>query len=264
MKLLKFGSRGPDVARWENYLAGLGYRTYADGRFDDQDVAATKKWQREHSLVPDGVVGALTLAEAMIDESDVHNRVFDAGLVGEVSNDKNSIYWPPPPKDLKPLTVSRRTQIFGSFEYTVKKSGNIVISGTWVKDNIVPVELDTASGPVELRLHRKIADQFRGLFKAWQGANNIDECILSWDGSFVPRLKRGAGREDEYGLSNHAFGIAVDLNAAFNSLNVVPPRASQPGTVRPLVPLMNKHGFYSGMHFKNRVDGMHCEFAKFV
>jgi hypothetical protein len=265
MKLLKLGSQGPEVARWENYLAGMGFRVVADGRFDEDTVQATKKWQRDHALRPDGIVGALTLAEAMIDESEIHNRVFAALETDEGSEDRNSIYWPPSPKDLKPLSVSRRKKLFGEFEYKMlsREGGRVQILGSWVKDNIVTVELEASEGHVVLRLHRKVAGRFEALFKAWQEAD-VERHIISWNGSFVPRLKRGSPRADEYGLSNHAFGIAIDINADFNGLNVVPPRATATGTVRPLVKLANEHGFYWGGHFKSRLDGMHLEAASLL
>jgi hypothetical protein len=36
------------------------------------------------------------------------------------------------------------------------------------------------------------------------------------------------------------------------------------GSVRELVPLANRHGFYWGGHFRGRPDGMHFEAARII
>ena len=64
-------------------------------------------------------------------------------------------------------------------------------------------------------------------------------------------------------LSNHAFGSAFDINAAWNGLGVIPPLVGQKGSVRELVALANENGFYWGGHFPRR-DGMHFEIAKIL
>jgi len=53
---IQLGSTGPDVVRWQNIL-GL---TPADGVFGPATDAATKKWQTNHGIAPDGVVGPQT------------------------------------------------------------------------------------------------------------------------------------------------------------------------------------------------------------
>jgi peptidoglycan hydrolase-like protein with peptidoglycan-binding domain len=53
---IQYGSTGPDVVRWQRIL-GL---SPADGSFGPATDAATKKWQTNHGIVPDGVVGPMT------------------------------------------------------------------------------------------------------------------------------------------------------------------------------------------------------------
>jgi len=84
--------------------------------------------------------------------------------------------------------------------------------------------------------------------------------IFTWDGSFVPRFQRGSTTK----LSNHAFGSAFDINAAFNPLGALPPLIEQKGSVRELVEIANANGFYWGGHFDSRKDGMHFEIAKLM
>jgi len=57
---IKKGSRGPTVAKWQRMIG-----VEADGNFGSQTDAATKKWQSDHSITPDGVVGVQTWAKML-------------------------------------------------------------------------------------------------------------------------------------------------------------------------------------------------------
>jgi hypothetical protein len=107
-----------------------------------------------------------------------------------------------------------------------------------------------------MQFHRLAADQLIGLWQDWEQAGLLDR-ILSFDGAFVPRFIRGSTKT----LSNHAFGSAFDINASLNGLGVRPPLFGQRGSVRELVPIAHKWGFYWGGHFNTRPDGMHFEIA---
>jgi len=61
---IKKGDRGPTVAKWQRMLG-----VDADGNFGSGTDAATKKFQSDHGLTPDGVVGVNTWAEALKDTS---------------------------------------------------------------------------------------------------------------------------------------------------------------------------------------------------
>ncbi len=93
------------------------------------------------------------------------------------------------------------------------------------------------------------------MFGAWESAGLMDR-ILTWGGSFVPRLVRGGAS-----LSNHACGAAFDINVSWTQLGVQPALAGEKGSVRELVPLANEHGFFWGGHYAKRPDGMHFEIA---
>jgi hypothetical protein len=64
-------------------------------------------------------------------------------------------------------------------------------------------------------------------------------------------------------LSNHAFGSAFDINAGQNGLGRIPAAVGAYGSVRELVPIAHRFGFYWGGHF-SRADGMHFEVAKLL
>lgn len=61
MRLLRRGSRGPDVAEVQRQLSELGYVVGPiDGIFGVRTEAAVIRFQRDRGLVPDGIVGPLT------------------------------------------------------------------------------------------------------------------------------------------------------------------------------------------------------------
>jgi len=86
---------------------------------------------------------------------------------------------------------------------------------------------------------------------------NLLDRVLSYDGSFVPRLIRGSTTK----LGNHACGTAFDINAAYNPLGIPPTQVGQKGSVVELVPIFNKYGFFWGGHFPGLPDAMHFELA---
>ena len=80
--------------------------------------------------------------------------------------------------------------------------------------------------------------------------------VKTWGGSFVPRRIRNRDA-----ISNHSYGLAFDCNMKWNGMGVLPALAGEEGTVRPLVPIFEKHGFYSGIWYRSRKDGMHFEYV---
>jgi len=252
MLALKLNTKGPEVVKWQFFLAGLGYaKIKADGNFGKLTEAATKDFQKKSKLKADGVVGQLTFRKAM-----------EMGFMlieNPPDNDKNGLHWPAAPS-FKPLTTADMQRLFGKFAYTPLTNGNISIKGNWKADHIVRIEIPQIKKlapyfPKSLEVHKLAARPMQNLFNAWE-KEGLLKYVLSYNGCYVPRLMRGSDN-----LSRHAWGTAFDINVAWNGLGVIPPRLSEKGTVRPLVQLANKHGFYWGGHF-GRKDGMHFELAK--
>ena len=77
------------------------------------------------------------------------------------------------------------------------------------------------------------------------------ELVLTWDGSFVRRFIRCSTTN----LSNHAFGSAFDINAAFNRFGAQPAFPGDQGSLFDLVPIAHQHGFYWGGTLRNAVMG---------
>ncbi len=58
--ILRPGSQGTDVERLQQDLSALGYEVPISGNFDGDTETAVKKFQEQHNLSVDGVVGAKT------------------------------------------------------------------------------------------------------------------------------------------------------------------------------------------------------------
>lgn len=204
---------------------------------------------------------------ATLDEKLLGIKNTTTPLKGAATNIRSNSF--PMHPDFLPLkNTAARQALFGKFEYVSKPLPNnkehIDILGDWVDKNIVNVQVTDGPvagipGPLTIKFHVKAAEQVRNLWIEWESAGLLDR-IITYDGSFVPRFIRGSNSS----LSCHSFGCAFDLNADFNKLNTMPPLVGQKGSVRELVEIANKHGFFWGGHFRTRSDGMHFEIAKLV
>ena len=164
------------------------------------------------------------------------------------------------------VSTADRQKLFGAFDFQADprpdNKENIRILGDWVEKNIVRVEIPVQSvlgkpGPLVMQFHRLGAEQLKAMWLEWEKQGLLDR-VLSFDGAFVPRFIRGSTSS----LSNHAFGTAFDINAAQNPLKAEPALVGERGSVRELVEIANRFGFYWGGHFKSRPDGMHFEIAQ--
>ena len=57
---LQSGATGTDVERLQGDLSRLGYQVTANGEFDQSTEAVVKKFQQDHNLTVDGIVGPQT------------------------------------------------------------------------------------------------------------------------------------------------------------------------------------------------------------
>lgn len=257
MRVIKLGVAGSDVRKWQVFLAGQRLARFTpNGKFGPQTRAATVAFQRKHKLDPDGKVGNETLGKAMT----LGFELID--FVGEKGSG-----FPKEPRFKALVGTAARQQIFGRFSFVSAPQPDnaeaIRITGGWEAQNIVKVPIPQLAGKkgvpasATVRFHRLAAKQLQDLFKAWSKARVLDR-VTTWDGSFVARFIRGSTTV----LSNHAFGSAFDINAAFNPLGAEPAFPGKPGCVYDLVRIAHDHGFYWGGHFSSRRDGMHFEVAE--
>ncbi len=261
MRVLRQGDRGADVKRWQFFLVGQGLEVgVADGIFGGRTHLATLAFQQRHGLVPDGIVANRTVGQA---------AMLGFEIVNDPAEDINSAGFPPRPSFKQLTGTAARQSVFGRFAFESRpipgNPENIRILGDWVERNIVVVTIPQLAGipgagsTGKIQFHRLAADQVVALWQAWENEGLIDR-VLSWGGSFVPRFIRGSRTT----LSNHAFGSAFDINVPFNALGAIPALVGKKGSVRELVPLAHKHGFFWGGHFRGRPDGMHFEVARIL
>ncbi len=259
MQVLRLGSTGLQVRRWQVFLVGQGHDPGGlDGEFGPKTERATKAFQKAAGLDQDGVVGNATLGAAGL-------RDFE--LTTGSADDQNGPGWPPLPVARPLVGNAARARVFGAFSFAHEprpdNREHIRITDGWAEQNIVSVpipELERVSGAPssgKVSFHRLAERQLRELWRAWSAAGLLSR-VKTWHGSFVPRFIRGSTTT----LSNHAYGSAFDINMKWNGLGQQPALVGQEGCVRELVGIANDHGFYWGGHFRNRRDGMHFEVAE--
>lgn len=268
MRTLKKRVKGKDVERWQQFLRGLNlYLGRVDGDFYTKSYDATIKFQKKH-VVPvtgrkrsaDGEVGNTTYGIAMT------KFCFEV-----VESDTKDVYgpnWPPKPTNLKSASLSKRQAMFGKFKYkpapTRSNPEAIKIIDNWQKENLtrvyIPQLVGVRGAPKSGKIfwHKKGADQIVDMFQAWEDAG-LDDRILTWAGSWVPRFIRGSRKH----LSNHAWATAFDINAPWNGLGRQGALVGDKGCVRELVEIATAHGFWWGGWFR-RKDLMHFEMCKLL
>lgn len=250
MQVLRLGSRGREVEKWQYFLRGVDlYQGEVDGWFGEITKAATEAFQRRHGLLDDGIAGNRTLGEAM--------RLGFAAI----PEAEDALEAPSKPT-FAPLGAAGRAAKFGAYAFTpAPVSGNpeaIRINGGWESENIQSFAIPQlagvkGAGSGTLRFHRLVGPLVVELFARWEAAGLLDS-ISTFDGAFVPRFIRGSRSV----LSSHAHGSAFDINAQWNGFGAVPAALGRRGSVRELVPIAHELGFYWGGHF-GKPDGMHFE-----
>lgn len=255
MQLLRRGSEGDAVRRWQEFLLGQDLDAGpVDGVFGPKTETATRTFQRKRRVKVDGFVGPKTYAAAL-------QVGFDLGFT-DPQGGSAGVDWPPKPVFAPLISNTERAEVFGRFRFERTSGDDIRILDDWQKHNIVKVTIpqlrSVGAAPASggIWVHKRVADQTRALFDAWEN-DGVAKLLLTWHGTFAPRFVRGSSGT----LSSHAWGTAFDVNLQWNRLGVVPARLGQKGAVRELVPLANQFGFYWGGHFRRR-DGMHFEAAR--
>jgi hypothetical protein len=172
----------------------------------------------------------------------------------------------PPRPAFGPATADEKARLWNcNYEWAPVAGspiGLVKILGDWEQKNIASVPIpqlrkalgDTA--PESIRFNVNAAEALKAAWAEVEEKNLLDR-VVSFDGSFLPRLRRGLTAT----LDIHACGTAFDINAAYNPSGAAPRQIGQKGSVVELVPIFNKYGFYWGGHFPGRVDAMHFELA---
>ncbi len=129
----------------------------------------------------------------------------------------------------------------------LKKYGNPELEKSMIVWD-VPTELEIGMIPKKIYCNKDMVKPLTTAFKNLIDTGHVKE-LKTWDGCFNIRKKRGLST-----MSLHSWGIAIDVNAAWNGLNVEPKLS--PGFVK----CFTDAGFDWGGTWK-RKDGMHFQLS---
>jgi len=111
----------------------------------------------------------------------------------------------------------------------------------------VPKELEIGVLPKRLYCNKDMILPLTKAFKNLISTGCVKE-LKTWDGCFNIRKKRGLAS-----MSLHSWGIAIDVNAAWNGLGKTPVLSAG------FVKCFTDAGFEWGGNWAGRVDGMHFQ-----
>jgi len=265
MSFLKPGMKSNEVEQWQYFLIGEEYyMVEASGTFDENTQMATQQFQRMCGLDDDGIVGPATMAKAK-EFGYIQEKLKNGDDVQtEVSNDQSGYNWPAAP-DFRTLSAQKTEELFGHIKFDALNNGAIKVLNRWDKKNLKRIYIPQLNKIGQswghdkgyILFHKKGEAQMKALWDAWE-KEGLLQYVTDWCCSYGPRYIRGSKTR----LSNHAYGTAFDINIRANGLGKMPPKVGEKGSVRLLVPLANKFGFFWGGHYRRRKDGMHFELAK--
>jgi hypothetical protein len=123
------------------------------------------------------------------------------------------------------LTYEERTARF-PLDFTVDDEGTVLVPQSWRAANLRQLIIPLQRRDAKVAMVHKHAI---AVFDAWlehMSYRGADRDILTFDGAFVPRLKRGVEQPKDRAskaawgklLSNHSRGCAIDINAAYNRM----------------------------------------------
>lgn len=115
----------------------------------------------------------------------------------------------------------------------------------------IPAELEIGVIPRRLYCNKDIIEPLSKAFKELIETGKISE-LKTFDGCFNIRYQRGS----RTAASLHSWGIAIDVNAAWNGLGKEPQLSPE------FVKCFTDNGFDWGGNFKSRKDGMHFQLNK--
>lgn len=213
-------------------LAANGLPPLADG------LVSWEVGRRLGASVPDTIL--ISVAD---DHSTASVRTAVADLLGADAEVLEE-----PAQQIAPSEVGRTT--LEAFTYQSVGDGTIRIDPDWVARHIVSAHVPVFG---HVTCHRVMIGQLAGALAEVEAAGLAGE-LATYDGCWVPRhILWNPNR----GISQHAWGLAIDLNAATNGYGVQP-------TLNPeIVHIFQRWGFRWGGNFSTP-DGMHFELVSII
>ena len=152
------------------------------------------------------------------------------------------------PSGRRLLGLAQAKSIFGEFWFRPGAGIQISVDPVWRRRNIVDARIPLLG---IVRCHRLIVPLLTGAMNELR-AQGLAGLVRSFSGCYSPRMQV----PNDEAISMHAFGIAVDINAASNPYGATPRQDPQ------LVEVMERWGFAWGGNW-SVPDGMHFEFSAF-
>lgn len=240
--------RWADRLAWRPYAAAIA--TLVGAASDDPGGAvlatAVYGYQATHDLAPDGIIGPKSwayLSRALAPPE---------SLTGIIPADG-----PPVPDGLAAVLAT-----FGDPRPLLSPDGtlNQTNAALWERQTLTKATLPfsipidpkdpTKGEKTTFYAHHKLVSSFVAVFTEIDRLG-LRGLVRSWDGLYNFRPIRGTTTH----ISLHAWGAAVDLNAATNPLD-------QTGDMDPkLIDVFAHFGFFWGGNFQSRPDPMHFQYA---
>jgi len=145
-------------------------------------------------------------------------------------------------------------------DFTIDDKRVVHVAKAWQLQRLVQIEVIPGR---HATVHRAAAP----VFTEWLRRARLvgaDKCILTVDGGFNARFKRGLNVPvSEAGLSRHSRGTALDLNASHNPMGRPPAPVDHVGTLLPLVPIAYDLDIvWGGDWHGTSCDPMHFEIGR--
>ncbi len=120
--------------------------------------------------------------------------------------------------------------------------------GFWIPSDAIAKAIPAL--PRKVYCNRKLIPLLDKAFSDVIACGYADD-ILTWDGCFNVRTQRGA----QQAMSLHSWGLAIDINAAWN------PFHGKPTMPQMIVTCFERNGFDWGGRFE-KPDGMHFQISR--
>jgi hypothetical protein len=228
METLKKGSSGKEVVKVQSQLIKLGWLVgSADGMFGPITEKAVIDFQKKNGLVVDGKVGPIT---------------YGALFAGSIPIEQGPAEGFPK----IPSSTAEAKKIFGATQSVVESQ----LAFCEVPDALTC--FPKKNGKRGFTCHRLMVPVFGAFFRDVV-AEGLASKIYSYDGCFNWRQISGSSN-----LSNHSFGIAIDINYEGNELG-----DSTPAMDLRVVAIANRYNLFWGGNYRGRKDGMHFEYYRY-
>lgn len=165
--------------------------------------------------------------------------------------------------DVPQLSKQEKESLFGKIAYRPTGGDYIQITNDFERNNIKFVTIPQLKkfGLEGTKFHVKGENQLKGLWNEWEQLGLLNTVITFSPKAFSPRFVRNT-RGGNRPLSSHAWGIAFDINMAWNDMGRTPALPGRTGSVRQLVASAIKWGFFWGGWWTSTPDGMHFEISR--